>query len=394
MTDTPVVLIVGPRQAGKTTLVQQIARTAEMTYHTLDDDLTRLSARNDPVGLIRSGGRIVLDEVQRAPDLFLAIKKSVDEDRRPGRFLLTGSANLMAVPIAADSLAGRMEVLHLLPLAQSEIHGSRRNWLDTVFAGTSPVSSHQCVGDDLLQTVVAGGYPEALTRHTERRRSAWFYQYVEAIIQRDVREITEIVKPEALQKLLRAFAHSSGQLTNYSEMGGAIALDHKTVSRYLSVLEAMYLLRRVPPYFSNRLKRILKTPKVQFLDAGILSSLIGTNAERMKEDRTRFGPVLESFVYSELLKHAMVSEERYSIMHYRDRDKTEVDLVVERPNGEIVAVEVKAAATVRDADLRGLKRLHTGVGSQFRMGIVLYDGTDTVPVGDRLYAAPISSLWG
>jgi predicted AAA+ superfamily ATPase len=240
---------------------------------------------------------------------------------------------------------------------------------------------------------VTGGYPEALTRQTERRRSAWFHQYIEAIIQRDVREITEIVKPEALQKLLRAFAHSAGQLTNYSEMGGAIALDHKTVSRYLSVLEAMYLARRVPPYFSNRLKRILKTPKVQFLDAGILSNLIGTNAERMKEDRTSFGPVLESFVYSELLKHASVSEEHCSIMHYRDRDKTEVDFVVERPDGGIVAVEVKAAATVRDADLRGLKRLLNGVGSQLRMGIVLYDGTDTMPVGDRLYAGPISSLW-
>jgi uncharacterized protein len=393
MADTPVVVLVGPRQAGKTTLVREIAGAENTPYVTLDDPLARLAAQNDPVGLIRSYDRVVVDEVQRVPELYLSIKKAVDDDRRPGRFLLTGSANLMAIPQAADSLAGRMEMLQLLPLSQSEIRGAGGQWLDAVFSGTTPTSPEKVTSNDLVVRVLAGGYPEARSRSSARRRTAWFRQYVEAIIQRDVTEISDIAKPTALRTLLSALGHTAGQLSNYSEIGGTIGLDHKTVSRYMSLLDTMFLIRLVPPYFNNHLKRLIKTPKVQFLDSGVLAAVIGCTEERIATDRRLFGPLLETFVYSELLKLATVSDGEYSIMHYRDRDQVEVDFVIERADGTVVAVEVKASATIREHDLRGLRRLAAGLGDTLKQGLILYDGSETVPLDDRLIAAPVSSLW-
>lgn len=227
LTDTPVVLIAGPRQVGKTTLVRQMS-DKESRYLTLDDDLTLLAARQDPVGMIRSLDRAIIDEIQRAPSLLLAIKKTVDEDRRPGRFLLTGSANLMTLPTVTDSLAGRMETLMLLTLSQSEIQGTGLNWLDGVFAGAIPQLFTPLVGDALAETVLRGGYPEAISRATPRRRTAWARQYIDAIIQRDVRDVAGIDRMDQLPRFLRALAHVSGQMCNYTQLGGQVGLDHKS----------------------------------------------------------------------------------------------------------------------------------------------------------------------
>ena len=259
LADTPVVMIVGPRQAGKTTLVRQMA-DQERRYFTLDDALTLLAAKEDPVGMIRGLDRAVIDEIQRAPQLLLAIKKTVDEDRRPGRFLLTGSANLMALPTVADSLAGRMETLTLLPLSQSEMQGTTINWLDEAFSGRLPSVSAPLVGGALVEAVLRGGYPEAISRTTHRRRTAWGRQYIDAIIQRDVRDVANIDRLDQLPRFLKALAHVSGQMCNYTQLGGQVGLDHKTASRYISVFEQMFLLKRVDVWASNRLKRVVKTP--------------------------------------------------------------------------------------------------------------------------------------
>jgi len=393
MADTPVVLLVGPRQAGKTTLVRQMAEGGAR-YLTLDDELTRLSAREDPVGFIRSLDRAVIDEVQRAPELLLAIKKVVDEDRRPGRFLLTGSANLMLLPTVADSLAGRMETLTLLPLAQGEIEGHSTNWLDCVFEGRIPLPRVAVHGDVLVERVLRGGYPEACARSSVKRRNIWARQYLDAIIQRDVRYIASIEKRDHLPRFLRALAQGAGQLCRFTELGGQVGLDGKTVARYIGILEQMYLLRRVEVWARNRLKRLVKTPKLQFIDSGLLAVLLGMSAAGVQSDRTRFGNVLETFVYGELLKHATVALGDYQVMGYRDTEQFEVDLVIENPRGEIVGVEVKASATVRANDLRGLKKLAHLAGGQFKMGILLYDGDEVLPLGDHIWAAPIASLWG
>jgi uncharacterized protein len=395
MSDTPVVLLTGPRQAGKTTLVKQIAgNSGEFRYLTLDDALTLLSAQEDPVGMIRSLDRAVIDEIQRAPGLLLAIKKSVDEDRRPGRFLLTGSANLMALPTVADSLAGRMETLSLLPLSQSEISGQTANWLDRVFADHLPQAGSSARNDDLVARVLRGGYPEALTRSTDRRRTTWARQYLAAMVERDVRDIANIDKLDQLPRFLRALAQMAGQMCNYSQLGGQVGIDHKTAAKYLGIFEHMYLLKRVDVWARNRLKRMVKMPKLQFIDAGLLATLLDLTAEETQKDKTRFGHVLETFVYAELLKHASTAESDYQLLYYRDADQVEVDVVIENTAGQVVGVEIKSSATIKESDLRGLRKLAGLAGADFKMGVLLYDGDDTLPLGDNIWAAPLSTLWG
>jgi len=390
--DTPVVLLAGPRQAGKTTLVRQFTERG-LHYLTLDDELTLLSAREDPVGMIRNLDRAVIDEIQRAPELLLAIKKSVDEDRRPGRFLLTGSANLMALPTVADSLAGRMETLMLLPLSQSEIEKRPVNWIDRVFAGEILTSNAPVLGSSLVERVLRGGYPEAVARPTEKRRTAWARQYINAILQRDVRDVAEIDKLDQLPRFLRALAQAAGQMCNYSELGGQVGLDGKTVSRYISVFEQMYLLKRIDVWARNRLKRVVKTPKLQFIDPGLLGVLTNIGHKDVELDKTGYGHILESFVFSELLKHTTTSDDDYRLLYYRDADKYEVDVVIENSAGQLLGVEVKASATVKERDLRGLKKLASLAGDQFTAGVLLYDGDETMPLGSNQWAAPLSTLW-
>lgn len=392
--DTPVVLLAGPRQAGKTTLVRHIAEQQGVRYLTLDDELTRLSAREDPVGMIRSLDRAVIDEIQRAPQLLLAIKKSVDEDRRPGRFLLTGSANLMALPTVADSLAGRMETLTLLPLSQSEIGSRSANWVDHAFSGRILLADRPALGQELIERVLRGGYPEAVSRTSARRRLTWARQYVDALIQRDVRDVASIDKLDHLPRFLRALAQTAGQMCNYTQIGGQVGLDGKTVSRYVGVFEQMYLLKRVDVWARHRLNRVVKTAKLQFLDSGLLAALQDLGIEEAQQDRTRLGHVLETFVFGELLKHTTTAAGDFRLLYYRDADKFEVDIVIENAAGQLIGVEVKATATVREADLRGLRKLASLAGSAFKRGVLLYDGTETLPLGDGLWAAPLSSLWG
>ena len=394
LADTPVVLLAGPRQSGKTTLVRQMATALGLRYLTLDDATTLLSARQDATGLIRGLDRVVIDEVQRAPQLLLAIKKSVDEDRRPGRFLLTGSANLMTLPTVADSLAGRMETLSLLPLSQSEIHGADANWVDAAFAGRLLKVTVPILANALAGAVLQGGFPEAISRTTPRRRNAWARQYIGALIARDVPDVAEIDKLDQLPLFLRCLAHVAGQMCNYTQLGGQVGLDSKTAARYGGVFEQMYMLQRVPVWATNQLNRAVKTPKLQFIDSGLLATLIDLHTTSGQQDRTQFGHVLETFVYSELLKHTTTAEGSYKLLYYRDFDRFEVDVVIENAAGRLVGVEVKAAASVNERDLRGLKKLASVAGPLFQMGVVLYDGTETLPLGDGLWAAPLSSLWG
>lgn len=392
--DTPVILLAGPRQAGKTTLVRQVAVEQNMRYLTLDDKLTLLAAREDPVGMIRSLDRVVIDEIQRAPELLLAIKQSVDQDRRPGRFLLTGSANLMAIPTVADSLAGRMETLTLLPLSQTEINYQKTNWIDNVFAGRILDPTDPVIGNDLIDRVLRGGYPEAVARASVKRRATWAQQYIDALIQRDVRDIATIEKFDQLPRFLSALAQTAGQMCNYSQLSGQVGLDGKTASRYINIFEQMYLLKRIDVWARNRLNRLVKTPKLQFVDSGLLSTLLDLNNNEIQKDRTRFGNLLETFVFGELLKHTSTSEANYRLMYYRDTDKFEVDYIIENAVGELIGIEVKATASIKKRDLRGLKKLATLAGGQFKIGILLYDGTDTMPLGDNIWAAPLSTLWG
>ncbi|KQU89499.1 AAA family ATPase [Ensifer sp. Root31] len=391
MVDTRVVLIVGPRQSGKTTLAKKMA-SAEMEYYTLDNATTLEAARQDPVGFVRGMNRAIVDEIQRAPELLLAIKESVDTDQRPGRFLLTGSANLMTLPRVADSLAGRMEVVRLLPLAQSEIRAGGGDFLRDAFRNDVKAGD-TIVGDDLMAAVLAGGYPEALGRKTLPRRQDWYADYVQAIVQRDVRDIAQVEQIAQMPRLLRILAEHSGQLVNYSGIGAAIGMNHITTQKYVGIFESLFLARTVQPWFSNTLKRLTKTPKIHFLDSGLLASLRDLSLDRLRAERGHFGPLLETFVFAEILKLASGGEERFEFSHFRDKEQNEVDIIIEDRRGRIVGIEVKAAATVSSTDFSGLRILAEAVGEKFVSGIVLYDHDKVIPFGERLYAVPFSALW-
>ncbi|MDR0480357.1 MAG: ATP-binding protein [Gallionellaceae bacterium] len=392
LSDTPVVLLAGPRRAGKTTLARKMS-APDRPYITLDDQTALDAARADPAGFIRGIDQAVIDEIQRAPELLLAIKKSVDDDYRPGRFLLTGSANVLTLPRVTDSLAGRMETIHLLPLAQAEIFARTPTFLDRLFDGKLQASKQAILGDDLVQTVLAGGFPEALDRETERRRQDWARSYLTSVLTRDLRDIAEIEKLAELPKFTRLLAEHSSQLVNYSQFGTNIGVSHKTGQRYVALLEQVFLVATLQPWFTNRLKRIVKTPKLHFLDSGVLATARGLNFGRIKANRQAFGALLESFVFSEILKLTTASNQRFTPYHFRDQQMHEVDIVLERDDGMVVGIEVKASATVKSGDFAGLRTLAAACEKRFAYGVVLYDSADFVPFGDRLAAAPLSLLW-
>lgn len=392
MTDTPAVLVVGPRRAGKTTLVRTMQADGR-TYLTLDDQTVLDAALADPVGFVRGLDRAIIDEVQRAPDLMLAIKKAIDDDYRPGRFLLTGSANVMTLPRVADSLAGRVETIRVLPLAHAEVIGHPTSFLEGLFAGAPPAATDVVIADDLIVLVLAGGYPEAIGRSAERRRQDWGRSYLEAVLTRDLRDIAEVDRVVELPRFARLVAEHAGQLVNYSQLGNGMGVTYKTSQRYVGLMEQVFLISTLRPWHTNAIKRIVKTPKLHFLDSGLLATSRGVTFERVRSDRTILGALLESFVFGEIMKLMTWSDLRLTPYHFRDQDKNEVDIVLERDDGTIVGIEVKASATVRATDFAGLRKLAGACSDRFAFGVVLHDGDTIVPFGERLAAVPVSCLW-
>jgi hypothetical protein len=394
LADTPVVLIHGPRQCGKTTLARQLGARAGYEYKSFDDELTLATARFDPVGFVADlPAKCILDEVQRAPGIFSSLKMAVDENRAPGRFLLTGSANVLLVPALSDSLAGRLGIQRLFPLAQSELAGHPPHFIDTLFDGRFAMKKRPRLGRELASRIADGGYPAALARGSARRRATWYRDYVETMVQRDVRDLARIASLDTLPRLLKLAASQTARLINISDLGAPLQLSRPTIRDYVTLLEGVFLLEEVPPWHSNRLSRLIKTPKLHVGDTGIACALLGRDAAALWEDRALLGQMLETFVYQELRRQASWQEDEIRIHHFRDRDGFEVDLVLERSGGELAGVEVKAGATVTAADFRGLQKLKDGTGKHFTAGVVLYDGEMAVSFGDGLYAVPHAALW-
>lgn len=393
LSDTPVVLVHGPRQCGKTTLVRMVGDAGGYAYITFDDDVQLAAAQADPVGFVADlPDKIILDEVQRVPALFLALKSTVDRDRRPGRFILTGSANVLLIPKLADSLAGRMEILRLHPLAQDEIAGKESHFLDNLFTGKFRNRRLERVGAGLAEQIIAGGYPAALLRSTPRRRSAWYRDYIEALVQRDVRDWSRISALESLPRLAQLSAGQTARLVNVAEMASAFQLSRPTIRDYVILLERMFLLEHLPPWHSNRLSRLIKTPKLHLTDTGLAAALLGVDAVALSKDRAMLGQLLETFVYQELKRQASWHDTPISFYHFRDKDGGEVDVVLERA-GKIAGVEIKAAATVTGKDFQGLRKLKEAAKDRFAAGVVVYDGESVAGFGENLHAVPIRVLW-
>jgi predicted AAA+ superfamily ATPase len=394
LADSPVVLIHGPRQCGKTTLARVVGERLGYAYVTFDDVVAREAAEADPAGFVADlPEHAVLDEVQRVPAVFSALKMVVDDQRSAGRFLLTGSANVLLVPKLADSLAGRMQILRLHPLAQCELALRAPDFLDLLFSGAFKTRQTQRLGPELAERVAAGGYPAALARPTERRRAAWYRDYLEALVQRDVRDLARIRALDALPRLLAVAAAGTARLLNVTDLAAPFQLSRPTIRDYVTLLERVFLLDSLPPWHSNRLSRLVKTPKLHLGDTGLACALLRADASSLVADRPLFGQLLETFVFQELRRQASWRDENIGFFHFRDKDGAEVDIVMERGAHELVGVEVKASATVTLADFRGMRKLRDAAGRRFAAGVVLYDGATAASFGDRFFAVPIRTLW-
>ena len=393
LADSPAVLIHGPRQSGKTTLAHQVGRPRGHRYISFDDDVARTAANADPAGFVAGlPERVTLDEVQRVPSIFTALKQDIDARRIPGRFLLTGSSQVLLVPALSESLAGRMEILRLHPLSQCELGRGTPTFLDNLFNGTFQTIPTERLGDDLVDRVAAGGYPAALVRPTARRRANWYRNFIDTQLQRDVRDIARISALGIMPRLIRAAATQTARLYNLSDLASPFQLSRPTIGDYVGLLERLFLVDVLPPWHGNRLNRLVKSPKLHIGDTGLGAALIGTNPISLARDRSLFGQFLETFVFQELRRQAVCQEVPLEFYFYRDKDKFEVDVVIERGSMEIAGVEVKASATVRLSDFRGLHKLKRVTGDRFTSGVVLYDGELAASYGDRMFAVPLRDL--
>lgn len=394
MASARVVALLGPRQAGKSTLVRMLAaERLDADYLSLDDEPVRSLASADPAGFIAARERpTVIDEVQRAPELLLAIKSRVDRDPARGQFLLTGSANLRRIPTVSDALPGRVDYLSLWPFTQGEIAGRREDFLTRVFEGDVPMIVEAPVGRHrYAERLLAGGFPEALTRPASMRAS-FFSSYVDSIVERDVGDASRVNDPAAVGVLLRLLAARSGSLARYDALARDVGVDGKTVKHHIDVLERLFLVRVRRAWHVNLGKRQVKAPKLYVSDTGLLSALVGADMHRVLDEDGFAGALFETFVATELERQASWLGQPLSFWHYREGDR-EVDVIVERPSGEILGIEVKAGATVRAQDFAGLSHLRTRLGSRMVAGVILYAGAHTLPFGESLWAVPLQAMW-
>ena len=396
---SPVTLVQGPRHCGKTTLVQAVCQPAGYDYISFDDEVNRWAVEADPAGFVNGlPERIMLDEVQRVPKLFSAIKLAVDRNRQAGRFVLTGSTVVLQERKVTDSLAGRMATIRLHPLAQTELGGVSPGFLDALFSADFAdfkMRQGEPAGAPLLSRIVAGGYPVALQYADEQRRRAWYLDYIETLTQRDALDLAAIRSPEILSRLLALAAAQTAQLLNVNKLASPFRLRRNTIEDYLALLSKMFLLEEISPWKNNPMKRLVKTPKFHIGDTGVACALMNMNSPALAHDRPLLGHVLESFVFQELRRQASWYRQPHKFFHFREKDGAEVDIVIQRGATALAGVEVKAAATVDDADFRGLRKLRaiTGEHFDFAAGALLYNGDRCVSSDDDIYAVPLSALW-
>jgi predicted AAA+ superfamily ATPase len=396
LSDTRVVLLLGARQVGKSTLVGEIASALAVARPvTLDDAITRAAAEDDPSGFLAALQRpVILDEVQRSPELLLAIKQAVDQDPSPGQFLLTGSANILTAPRLHEALAGRTEIVRLWPLSQAEIERAGGNLVDRLFAGDVPVLTGAAVGRGaFVERAVRGGFPEAY-RRAPGRRARWFESYVESVLTRDVRELADVRRSAELPGLLRLVAGQAANLFRAEAMANSLAISVKTVQTYTDLLETVYLVRRLRAWRPSIARREVSTPKMYLVDSGLLAHLLGADEGRAASDDQVTGKLFENFVAMELARLNDRARAPTAQYHYRDRSTgEEIDVVLESRSGAVVCIECKASATVRPADYRSITRLRDQWPDRFVVGVVLYTGGETRALTDRVWALPVQALW-
>lgn len=391
--DTRVVLVNGARQCGKSTLVAQVGSERAAEWRSLDNALIRQAAHEAPADFVQSDELLIIDEIQRDPELLLSIKETVDADPRPGRFLLTGSARILGLRSLPDTLVGRMETVELWPLSQGEMDGSPDGFVDSLFElRTSFKHYSNETRKGYVDRVIRGGFPESLAREG-KRRARFLQSYVSDLINRDVIQLAAIEQTAKMRALTRLLADRTGQLLVLNNLANELELSRGTVDKYLALLEEVFLIKRIPAWTRNVGSRAISTPKAAFVDSGVATSLLSLDAKALNDVGGPLGPLLEGFVMMEIARQLSWSEQVVEMYHFRNRDKVEVDLVLENARGEVVALEVKAGSTVRADDFNGLKHLEERLGDKFLLGAVLHTGPDTMPFGSKMRAIPIASIW-
>jgi predicted AAA+ superfamily ATPase len=395
LSDSPVVLLHGARQTGKSTLVKYLAENDyPAKYLTCDDPGILSAALNNPMEFLTGyDGSLIIDEVQKVPDIFVAIKNVIDKNRKAGKYILTGSSNVLLLPKVSESLAGRIEILQLFPFSQNEITGSNFNFIDEVFNIEFKPTFKQPMKNDIVRRVMTGGFPEMLRRNDRSRQNAWFKSYITTILQRDVRDISSIEKLSELPKLLSIFSARAGTLLNFAEFSRSAAIPQTTLKRYTALLEAVFMIYLLPAWSGNLSKRLIKTPKLYISDTGLLTHIIGFEPDKILYDTLSWGRILENFVLIELLKQSSWSQFNLSLYHLRTSSGHEIDFVIERSDGRLVGIEVKASAKISSADFNHLKMFADETGKKFFRGIVIYTGKESIPFGKNMFALPIDILW-
>ena len=395
--DTPVILIMGARQTGKSTLCGQLMEEGVFNGQlvTMDDPATLTAGSADPLGFLQGLDKhVIIDEAQRAPELFLNIKKIIDEDRKGRRIILTGSSDVMRLPKVADSLAGRMEIHHLWPLSQSEIRGKPSNFLKTLVSKDTPFPNKNINWKQIIQIIKTGGYPEVVRRETESRREKWFESYMVAILQKDIRELTNIEGLTQIPNVLHLIATRVGSTINLSDIARLSGIKNTTLQRYMALLEQVFLILKIPAWTPNSEGQFVKSPKIILNDTGLLCHLRG-EGDSLFENRTTAGGFLENFVVMEIIKQLSWSEEILKTYHFSIHKGAEVDLVLENRKKQLYGIEIKSTSIIRENDFKGLKRLAEIAGERFQKGVVLYTGDQVLGGfgGDNLHAVPVSALW-
>jgi predicted AAA+ superfamily ATPase len=398
LSDTPITVLQGARQVGKSTLVREVLAAREATVLSLDAAASYNAAKADPDAFVRqTKGLLGIDEIQRVPELIRAMKDAVEEDRRPGRYLITGSANLLDLPGTQESLAGRAETVVLYGLSRGEIEGRREDFVDQLMGGDAGALQRRRTSltrADYLEMICAGSYPEPLGRRG-RRRNAWFDNYLHRIISRDARDVSRLLHLDHLPTLVRLLsANNAGELVK-ARLARDAGIPETSLHSYVDLLETLYLIQQIPAWGNNLTRRVTGRPKVSLLDTGLAARLKNVTPAAMQPGLVSdaAGGLFEAFVAGELRRQLVWSETDARLAHFRDTDGLEVDLVLEDADRRVAGVEVKAARTVTKKDFRGLEFLRGKLGVRFTLGVLLYTGPDALPFGDRLWALPVAALW-
>ncbi|WP_170175820.1 ATP-binding protein [Sulfurimonas crateris] len=394
-----IVTIAGPRQSGKTTLSKKIAKELGFKYYTMDDETILKAAQDDPLTFAKQLAKTpsVIDEVQMAIELVKALKMVVDEENKNGMFLLTGSADLFKMSAIKESLAGRMVSVDLFPFSQYELQKKRENFIDILFGNAVADINFKAISvEEQVEIITKGGFASVYNK-PQRVSHTWFESYITARIEKDlslIKRVSQENKSEIF-KLLSLLAHNNANLLKYNSLASHLAIKDMTVKSDIEILEALYIVKRVNPYFTNRGKREVKTPKIHFIDTGLASHLLGIDKEALiLKEREHLGNLVENFVYTELLKHTTYAKKTTKIYHYRDADY-EVDFVLEQSNTNIIAIEVKASTSIKSSELRGLVKLAQNSGDNFKGGFIFYMGEHIIPMqkdGYKFLALPMSVL--